>query len=373
MALRQQYPRRVREYAPGHAKQLEEPTPWLEDEPTGNLSSDGVALLRRLRAGSIHFRCFAFRAAFSHYCLDSGTLRALLGRRYISASGEDVFLEPGVLALRAHRVTHQSGVTCGCHAGTVVIDESSALDATAGVSARHSCNSAGLIFATHALEEAEANNASAEEVELLARTTYGLAYVAPSIHRDLAGAAGWDTTREEKWGEEEAPGAVLAQADAYPRRGAEEGFAVEHLSVLRAHGAGGEEPGPFLDRMHTWRLALAYGLVVETGHLSQGAGSVEAAEMRLQYKLQVMAAVKACALAHCELLLVGCGDGILGGAEAAVSPRARAEVWAEVLLGEGRMAGLAKNFRAVAFCLGGRADTESRRRTRDVLKAAFAL
>lgn len=356
-ALRKLHPRRAREYTGG-----EECTERSESSET----VDGAALIRRLKAGSPHFGAFAFRTAFCSRCLDTGTLAAVLGRCYRSPCGRQVLLGDGVAEARVRLVARPGGVACGGgnRHGAVVFVEHSALDAAAVVAAEHRCNTLGLAFAAHAVEDGLREGVSAEEAELLARTSYGAAYVSPAVCRDLARAYG------SEW-----PGADGAGPTAmpYPRPGEAEVLAVENVWVLRDRTgpALGEECGPFLPPDGAWPLTVALGLVPE----ASGGVADEAAlkSARLRYKRQVTSVVQACALAGCDGLLVGCAEGVLG-AEAAPHPAAAAaaEVWAEVLLGEGSAPGLAAHFRAVAFCLGGRANRRRIEATKAELLAAFA-
>mmetsp|Transcript_8515 Transcript_8515/g.21145 ORF Transcript_8515/g.21145 Transcript_8515/m.21145 type:complete len:135 (-) Transcript_8515:71-475(-) len=126
-----------------------------------------------------------------------------------------------------------------------------------------------------------------------------------------------------------------------------------------------------------WLLNMAYGFVPEApsrGGVGNGSSEVgaDAKAARLRYKRQVAAAVQACALAGCDGLLIGCAEGLLG-CELFGHPSAdvAAEVWAEVLLGEGSTPGLASHFRALAFCLGGRTNPRTVLATKAALQSAF--
>merc|ERR1719245_1800684 len=93
------------------------------------------------------------------------------------------------------------------------------------------------------------------------------------------------------------------------------------------------------------------------------------AEARLRYKQQVLAAVQACALYHCDGLIIGCAEGILGAHLPMVMA---AEVWAEVLFGEGNCRSVAFNFRAVTFGLGGCSNAARQKKNREALETVFA-
>lgn len=358
-ALRKMHPRKAREFVE------DSPLNGKESHPT----TEGSSLIRRFRAGSVHFGCYAFRSAFVERCLDSGTLAAFLGQRY-AHQGEAVLLGGGVSSLRAQRVAQQNGVVVAggddTRQGDITMVELSVLDAASTVSADHSCNMLGLIFAAHVLEDGAADRVSAEEAELLARTSYGLAYLTP---RDCSHIA---RTYNAEWPEDSpmSAGCMLGQVDNYPRAGTDEGLLVENIWVLRERAGPqyGQEAGPFLPPNAAWLLHAAYGLAPALAARSLEELDLRAA--RLRYKRQVAAAVQACALAHCDGLLVGCAERLPGGE---VVEGMAAEVWAEVLLGEPGRAGMASHFRVVAFCLGGRTDPRRLAAAREALGAAFSL
>eukprot|EP00428_Durinskia_dybowskii_P024341 CAMPEP_0170246998 /NCGR_PEP_ID=MMETSP0116_2-20130129/23286_1 /TAXON_ID=400756 /ORGANISM="Durinskia baltica, Strain CSIRO CS-38" /LENGTH=420 /DNA_ID=CAMNT_0010497875 /DNA_START=60 /DNA_END=1320 /DNA_ORIENTATION=+ len=357
--LRRMHPRRVREYRGGP----EEPPAALETTHT----REGAPLIRRLRAGSTHFAHYAFRTTFVSKCLDSGMLQAALGRRFMSKAGEMVLLGEGIAAINARRVARSSGAACagGSKHGVVVFTERSALDSAAEMASVHGCHAFSLVFAAHSLEEKHCDRLSAEEAELLARTSYGLAYITQADRCDLARGYG------SEWPDDAGVGAgALVGAAAYPRPGAEEGVAIENIWVLRERAGAdyGEECGEFLPAEGAWPVAFAYGVVREpvAEDASAEVDSTETLAARLRYKRQVAHAIQACAVTGCDGLLIGCAEGVLRGEMAPrISDTVAAEVWAEVLLGEGGRPGLASHFRAIAFCLGaGRTPGTSPRRER---------
>lgn len=172
---------------------------------------------------------------------------------------------------------------------------------------------------------------------------------------------------------------MLADAEAYPSAGEEAGLLVENVWVLRERASReyGAEAGPFLPPSGAWPLAVAYGLVPELGAVIREDSSGTPAALgaaRLRYKRQVVAALQACALAGCDGLLIGCAEGVLGS-DVAAHPAASvaADVWAEVLLGEGGRAGMAGFFKVVAFCTGGRTNPRVLASTREALRTAFGI
>jgi len=334
-------------------------------------SHEGAALLRRLKAASPHFGCYPFRAAFVDRCVDSGTLEALLGQRYVDPStGSHVILGSGIAGIRARYISNIGGTVCrgGSYHGKLAILDESCLDAAPILAVDHHCNSMALVFGAHSLKDPHSERVSAEEAELLARTSYGLSFVSNSLCKDIAESYG------STWPEDASMshGCLLGHQHK-PRGHPEEGLAVENLWVIRERGSPilGGEAGPYYSHERAWSLHLAYGVMPEVAaEGDRRDDSLE--EVRRRYKSKVIACLKACALAGCDGLLVGCAEGVLAcEVYKGVSCEMAADVWGEVLLGDDETPGLARHFKAIAFCLGGRTNPKIADYTWATLRTAF--
>lgn len=233
------------------------------------------------------------------------------------------------------------------------------------IAAAHGCQSPALLVEMHNLEDPE-GFISPEETDLLERTNYGLAFTSPAARPKLArGLLG----RDPAWvrsGQEVAK-ETRPPAESYPRAGEEDGLLMQNIWVLRNHQKRAERAA--------WRLPLVYGIV--PGLPSQ---KFDFHELRMDYKRQVAAAVKAAALSSCDCLLIGCAGGIPSLGKGGLSPELGAKIWAEVLLespasqniGKDHCA-LAQYFKLIIFCLAGASDGHRRSGAMIALSKAFNI
>lgn len=140
-----------------------------EAEEEGLLVARESAIFRLLKASSLHFSSYAFRSAFFERCLDTNVLQALM-REKLPAPGW------------SRRAT---GAACAAYvdAASVSVEALGALEAEA-FAAGHGCRMPALIFEAHAAEEPEVPLLP-EELQLLERSNYGLAYTSQVAHSKL--------------------------------------------------------------------------------------------------------------------------------------------------------------------------------------------
>ncbi|CAK9001784.1 unnamed protein product [Durusdinium trenchii] len=282
------------------------------------------AVFRLLKGGSKHFGSYAFRSAFFSHCLDTNVLKALMCAQIPAP----------------HWQRRVSGVACASSLEQEVnLLDWRALDAEAFVAFR-GCRCASLIFEAHALEEPECPLLP-DELELLERTNYGLAYTSKVVRTKLASLLLPQPSYKDVAGEH-------CLADSYPSAGDEDGLLLLDLWVLPSQ----EDP-----RAMAWRLPMAYGLV-----------PAAAAKDHRKYKAQVAAAVNSAAVYGCDALLIAAKMGLPGTSKGEViSPEEAAVIWADVLRSAKGTA-----FKQIAFCLG-RDASHHRRRLGRALAAAFGL
>jgi len=311
------------------------------------------SILRLLKAGSKHFRSYAFRSAFFAHCLDTNVLKALMCARVAVPRWQ-------------RRVT--GGVACCGAEPAVSLQNVQALEGEAFV-AGHGCVTSGLIFEAHALEEPD-SPLLIDELLLLERTNYPLAYTSKEVRSKLASLLlpqlhyHASFNQSEHWGDRN-DGSL---AESYPNAGDEDGLILLDLWVLPSDL---EEDHP---TAASWRLPLAYGIVPVVKGMGP-VGQETALLSRRQYKAQVASAVRSTAVNGCDALLVACSTGLPGTSRGreVLSPEEAAEVWAEVLHGP-KGGAPDRCFKQIVFCFGrGAGSSEWLRRTQRALMVAFEL
>lgn len=211
------------------------------------------SILRLLKAGSKHFRSYAFRSAFFAHCLDTNVLKALMCARVAVPRWQ-------------RRVT--GGVACCGAEPAVSLQNVQALEGEAFV-AGHGCVTSGLIFEAHALEEPD-SPLLIDELLLLERTNYPLAYTSKEVRSKLASLLlpqlhyHASFNQSEHWGDRN-DGSL---AESYPNAGDEDGLILLDLWVLPSDL---EEDHP---TAASWRLPLAHG--------ASGAGDCAAVASAIQ-------------------------------------------------------------------------------------------
>eukprot|EP00439_Symbiodinium_sp_Y106_P015231 s1996_g2.t1 len=320
-----------------------------EAEEEGLLVARESAIFRLLKASSLHFGSYAFRSAFFERCLDTNVLQALM-REKLPAPGW------------SRRAT---GAACAAYvdAASVSIEALGALEAEA-FAAGHGCRMPALIFEAHAAEEPEVPLLP-EELQLLERSNYGLAYTSQVAHSKLQAllvpSHGAPAAAQRKGG-----GGAPAAADVYPSAGDEDGLLLQNLWIIPSVD---DDP-----QAGAWQLPLACGIVPAVSPTPRPPSTPE--KERLRYKRQVSNAVHAAAVNTADALLIGCAAGIPGtcrGREVVTMEEA-ATIWADVLRGPkpGATTPVDRCFRRIVFCLG-RERTERLIRARRALRAAFQL
>merc|ERR1719379_1513093 len=314
MALRQQFPRR------GHRRQ----------------EGCWEALLTRLRCECKHFQNADFRNAVTHNLVNSGTMEALLLRRYVAPDGEEMPFggRDGTLPLQASRGSHLGGVVCvGRRVPIVEVRTEGMLDAVislqeAGEPGMPHCNKVAVLFAAHPAQNSlDRRGICQEEAELLGRSSWGEVFFSVP-----------DTsTPQHKTAAEPSQIEISRFCDrSYIQEGSTEHLIAENVWLLRHAGSevGGApgswrmEPREFsavcflphiapqlrdaiprsspAEREHTPSKAL-------TPTPTSGSGCAYAdKDFRVAYHHQVEAALKACSLLDCDGLVVGCAEGICG-------------------------------------------------------------
>eukprot|EP00439_Symbiodinium_sp_Y106_P023097 s1996_g2.t2 len=322
MALFQKYPGK-KECCP-EPSVLQDPK-GEEAEEEGLLVARESAIFRLLKASSLHFGSYAFRSAFFERCLDTNVLQALM-REKLPAPGW------------SRRAT---GAACAAYvdAASVSIEALGALEAEA-FAAGHGCRMPALIFEAHAAEEPEVPLLPEEpdpssqrlnfsqELQLLERSNYGLAYTSQVAHSKLQAllvpSHGAPAAAQRKGG-----GGAPAAADVYPSAGDEDPLSLEDgllLQNLWIIPSVDDDP-----QAGAWQLPLACGIVPAVSPTPRPPSTPE--KERLRYKRQVSNAVHAAAVNTADALLIGCAAGIPGtcrGREVVTMEEA-ATIWADVL------------------------------------------
>jgi len=336
MALFQKYPGKKKDAQSTSSKKIVE-----EDDL---LLARESSILRLLKAGSKHFRSYAFRSAFFAHCLDTNVLKALMCAKVALPRWE-------------RRVTGTA--CCGAAEKEVSLQALQALEAEAFVAGR-GCFTSALIFEAHALEEPDCS-LQTDELQLMERTNYPLAYTTKAIRSKLVSLLLPELA--SRWHEQNDDTASLAES--YPNAGDEDGLILLDLWVLPSDL---EEDHPTAT---AWRLPMAYGLVPALTKQS----TEKSLDARLQYKAQVTNAVRSAAVNGCDALLVACSMGLPGtcrGREV-VAVEEAAEIWAEVLRGP-KGGAPDRYFKQIVFCFGrGASNSEWLRRAQRALSTAFNL
>lgn len=339
MSLARIHPRRPKEHlAPGGL------TSTCSRATTSTTAGGGGEASRKL-AEQLRVALLRFRAASPH-CRNTdfrGPLEESVENGFLAAALQ--VAPPASLQL----VAQTQGVACFGNRRSVVEVHCglSAIEAALRLPGLGECLKPGIIFAAHPADSKEAAACSSEERELLFRTNWGSGFLDDATREgfqapDLADTPGAAAAAGQ--------GAGCSAAWPHLQAGSPACLLAENLVVLR------EPSDPSQDELQEIQgppVCKPLGeLAAAVCFQPQHATGCLAPQDRLQYKRQVEAVLKVCALLDLDSLCVGCTEGIAGSDLFGLPLNEVAQVWREVLQ-DGRTSAsstpLAAQFKRVLF------------------------